>query len=92
MNIGIEELLAIDIDNLATIQYEVLKKDTCDKLRNIIDLIEKEEFEKIIDEYISYSPAGDSMGTESYFITLANEFDIGEVLELLIKLKDIIEE
>lgn len=91
MMITIEELLSLDIDNLAERQYEALKEDTCEKLNRIIKLIKNDEIEEITN-LIAFSPAGDGWGSDNHYIEFVNGSDIGEVIDLLMRLREIIEE
>lgn len=45
MEITVEDLLSLDIDNLAEAQYNALKEDTCERLSRIIDLIRNDKIE-----------------------------------------------
>ena len=91
MEITVEQLLCLDIDNLARAQYNALKEDTCERLNCIINLIKEDKLEEI-EELIEYSPAGDAWGSDNYYIKFINEFDIGEVLNSLKRLREIVEE
>lgn len=91
MEITVEDLLSLDIDNLAEAQYNALKEDTCERLSRIIDLIRKDKIEEIR-ELIEFSPAGDAWGMDNYYIKFVNELDIGDIIDSLIRLREIIEE
>lgn len=91
MKITVEDLLSLDIDNLAEAQYNALKEDTCERLNRIINLIRNDKIEEIR-ELVEFSPAGDAWGKDNYYIKFVNEFDIGDIIDSLIRLREIIEE
>lgn len=73
------------------IQYDKIKEHVLHVLATVASLIEKESFDKI-DKVVAYSPAGDEMGCDNYFIDFGevlgdDSFDIIEVKDLLKRLK-----
>ena len=89
---SLEELLNLNIQNLTDAKYEALKKHTINKLNNVINLLEKDELQKIA-FLLSYSDAGDGWGNENYFINFGYNdtdiLDLGEILIQMASLKNI---
>ena len=90
----IKELMGIDIDNLAEKQFYALKEHTIGILKNIINLLEEENFIEI-PNMLSYSPSGDGYGCDNYFINFSYDeqftADLYDRIDELIRLKNIIE-
>jgi hypothetical protein len=62
-------------------------------LEDVVDLLKKEKFDSV-EEYLMFSPAGDGMGTDKYFIDFSECFgddrsknhygrDLNDVVEYL---------
>jgi hypothetical protein len=84
-------LLETDPDNLYRKQLDGLKEHAVNVLKNIINLIEKEEFTKI-EDLTEYSPAGDDMGCNNNFINFSpggKEDDSWDIMEITEKMQSI---
>jgi len=79
----IKELLATTPQDLAIKQKEALVSYVSKELRNIATLIEAGKYEKVYDEYVEFSPAGDGYGEDNNYIS----FEIGDIGDVLDKLK-----
>lgn len=69
------------------IRFEKLKEISIKRLKAIVDLLEKNDFDEI-KEYTSFSPAGDCTGCDNHFIDFADiigvkHIDIIDLCELL---------
>jgi hypothetical protein len=87
--IDLYELMQTKPEELAKIQYEKLKEYTINTLTKIINLVENDAFEEVRKK-LSYSPAGDGMGSDHWFIDFdygSTEMDLMEVINILEDLK-----
>lgn len=92
----IEDILNLDINNLRNKQHEVLKEFVIGKLREVIRMVEEEEYESILSEgdILEYSPSGDYMGEDNHYINFnytnnnANHMDIEQIVSKLKRLKE----
>ena len=75
-----KEIMKVSIDNLAQKQLEFLKEHNINVLKNIISLIEEENFEKI-NKFVANSPAGDGYGEDNYYIDFSYEGSCKDVME-----------
>jgi len=86
----IQDIMELDVHNLAHRQYAALKNHATTLLGLVTKLIREDDYDTLL-EYISFSPAGDDMGTEHHFIDFEinskEETDIGDVIEKLKRLK-----
>jgi hypothetical protein len=89
--INLDDLLNIDIENLANAQYDALKKHTIDKLRLVIELLEIDDLQGVAD-LLKFSPDGDGWGSENHFIDFSYNDrynrDLGDILEQMASLKN----
>ena len=84
------ELLALDISELQKAKYNAVKKEAILTLQSIILLLEKNDIKSIFDK-LHYSPSGDGYGSDNYYIgfdTIGAEYDISQVVEVLLSLKE----
>jgi hypothetical protein len=87
--IDLYELMQTKPEELAKIQYEKLKEHTINRLRKIINLIENDAFDEVRNK-LTFSPAGDGMGSDHWFIDFdygSTEMDLMEVINVLENLK-----
>ena len=82
----VKSIMEIDVENLKREQLEALKVHTINILETIIDHIQLSEFEEV-SKYLVHSPAGDSYGTDNYFINFAyndgDEMDLDDMIDLM---------
>jgi hypothetical protein len=73
------------LDVQAKAVADAARRFTVTRLRCIATLIEgSRHIEEIRNEYLAYSPAGDDMGCDNFFIRFGNkDTDIGDVLEAM---------
>lgn len=88
----LNDLLNIDIKNLADKKYEVLKEHAINKLKEIIIFLENDELQYVAN-LLSFSPAGDDMGCDNYFIDFSYNttemMDLADILYKLAELKNV---
>lgn len=91
----LDDVLNLDLDNLADMKYKALKKHTIKVLKKITELIENDKLEEA-EKMLANSPAGDCMGCDNNYINFEyrikipnydDGMDIGRVLEDLENLK-----
>lgn len=91
--ISLNEIPAMRPEELAAMQHRVLKNAVLEFLSKFMTLLQNEDYEKAL-EMLSWSVAGDDMGTDNRYINmsvLGDEFDdIGEVVDRLYELQRII--
>jgi uncharacterized protein (UPF0297 family) len=89
----LDKLLDTTPEQLAKLQFEELKREAVETLRNFTDLLDNEKFQEI-EKLIGYSPAGDDMGCDNQYIKFNHIHksmdDIGDVLNKLVELKKLI--
>lgn len=88
-NMNIQEIMEIDIDNLAEKQHNAVKNHVIEVLQDIINLVEEEKYEEIQNKLI-YSPSGDGYGEDNHYINFSyrnGEEDIKEMMDRLKNLK-----
>jgi len=89
----LDKLLDTTPEQLAKLQFDELKREAVETLRNVAELLDNEKF-KEIEKMIEYSPAGDGMGCDNQYITFNHIHksmdDIGDVLNKLVELKKLI--
>lgn len=92
----LEEILSIDPENIKQKQHDILKGFVVNRLKEITEIIENEEYDKV-NPYLNHSPAGDGYGTDKDFIDFSisekqrkNNYgtDISEVIDKLKGLKN----
>lgn len=86
---NIQEIMEIDIDNLAEKQHNAVKNHVIEVLQDIINLVEEEKYEEIQNKLI-YSPSGDGYGGDNHYINFSyrnGEEDIKEMMDRLKNLK-----
>lgn len=95
-DMSLEEILLIDPENIKQKQHDVLKGFVVNRLKEITEIIENEEYDKV-NPYLNHSPAGDGYGTDKDFIDFSisekqrkNNYgiDISEVIDKLKGLKN----
>lgn len=91
----LQELLQTSPENLAEKQMVALKNATIQRLYDIINYIKKNDFESV-NGLMSYSPAGDGMGTDRNYICFEDflgesreGYDLSDVMDRLIELRNI---
>ena len=85
----LSKILKMTPQNLAAEQYNLLKEDTVEVLRNIAVLIKQDKLDEVC-ELLEHSPAGDCMGTDSEYIAFKSVGgDIGDVISSLKRLQEI---
>lgn len=94
-DMSLEEILSIDPENIKQKQHDALKGFVVNRLKEITEIIENEEYDKV-NPYLNHSPAGDGYGTDKDFIDFSisekqreNNYgiDISEVIDKLKGLK-----
>jgi hypothetical protein len=86
-----DNIMDLDVTNLANKQYEYLKKHSIKILETIIDNLNNDKLQDIYDMLI-FSSSGDGWGSENYYINFSynNEpMDIEEIIHKMAKLKNI---
>lgn len=77
----IEEMMSINVKNLASKQHKYLQKHALKVLKVITKLIEREDYDlDNLDKHISFSPSGDGYGAENHFINF--HWDIYEHMDI----------
>lgn len=79
---NIDEIMKLQPETLAQEQYKILKQHTLDTLNEVVQLIKNEKYDKL-DDYVSFSRAGDGCGNENHYI----EFYCGDIVETVERLK-----
>ncbi|WBF79409.1 hypothetical protein BNCALIDO_00019 [Aeromonas phage vB_AdhM_TS9] len=79
---NIDEIMKLQPETLAQEQYKILKQHTLDTLNEVIQLIKNEKYDKL-DNYVSFSGAGDGYGDENHYI----DFYCGDIVETVERLK-----
>lgn len=82
-------ILDTNIEKLKQDQSKALKEHITNVFNDILAKINKGNYQEIVDKYLKFSPAGDDMGCDNYFINFSwNEErkDISDVLEMLAEL------
>lgn len=90
----LQELMNIDVNNLAKAQHDALKKHVLKTLEDACGMIRNEQYELFYD-LLCFSPSGDVYGKDNYYINFDYEndkvdsegLDIADMLDHLIKLK-----
>lgn len=94
-DMSLEELMAIEPDNIKQKQHDALKGFVVNRLKEVTEIIENEEYDKV-NPYLNHSPAGDGYGTDKDFIDFSMSekqrqdnygTDISEVIDKLKELK-----
>lgn len=76
----LEKLMRTTPGQLAELQFQELRNHAVTKLKEVVSLIENNEFDKI-KSLLVYSPAGDGRGTDTYHINFA--YEQGDALDLM---------
>lgn len=84
----IKEIMEINIDNLIEKQHHSLKQYTIAKLKNIINLIDKEQYDKV-DCLLGFSPAGDGYGCNDYYINFNYDNCNRNISEIISELENL---
>lgn len=79
---NIDEIMKLQPETLAQEQYKILKQHTLDTLNEVVQLIKNEKYDKL-DDYVSFSSAGDGYGNENHYI----DFYCGDIVETVERLK-----
>jgi hypothetical protein len=92
MKVDLKTLMQTSPEDLAATQHEALKKHVLTILGVIQTHIENEDYDKIKEHHLIYSPAGDGYGMDNHFINFdftehKDGMDIDEVLDALINLR-----
>lgn len=80
-----EDIMKVNVDNLSKLQVEFLKGHIVETLNKIINYVQEDNYDEIR-EMLEYSPAGDCMGRENYFINfgyLGKTFDINDIIDMI---------
>ncbi len=87
---NIKDIMELDVDNLKKKQYDALLKHTKSVLSKMMSLLDNGEFDKIEEEMLCDSPAGDGYGADNVFIDFGytdEEMDIEQIMTKLRELK-----
>jgi hypothetical protein len=88
----LEQLLKTTPETLAVEQHDALKAHVINVLELTLKAV-KDEYYTAVNNFAQFSPAGDGMGCDNYFINFGYEdnkpLDICDVMERLIELKKI---
>ncbi len=93
VNLDIATLLNLTPEGLAKHKHDILKSHVLLRLRQAIDLIEREDYLSLYDDLIEHSEAGDSYtpGSSNYYINLAyvkdETLDISQAVDRLERFK-----
>lgn len=79
---NIDEIMKLQPETLAQEQYKILKQHTLDTLNEVVQLIKNEKYDKL-DDYVSFSGAGDGYGDENHYI----DFYCGDIVATVERLK-----
>lgn len=83
-------IMDLNIENLAKEQYNYLKDHTIKTLLNVIEDLENDNF-KSLEKRLVWSPAGDGMGEDNYYINFGYkegmETDLHEIIDEMASLK-----
>ena len=86
---NLENILNLDIKNLKREQYRALKKHTINRLEEIINYLKVDDLEGVLN-MMKYSPSGDEMGCDNYFINFSfkedydeNPMDLMDIIDLM---------
>lgn len=85
----IKKIMELSVNNLAEEQHFALKNHVVLILKNVLNLIEKDQYDIVLN-YLSFSPSGDCMGCDNHYIDFSwnnTPMDIAEVCEVLSSLK-----
>ena len=89
----IDEIMKIDVSNLAETQFNALKKHVIEKLVKVADIINRSRpGDSVVDKVekmVSFSPAGDGYGLDNHFIDFGyggENLDVIQVAENIEKL------
>ena len=86
---NIEELMSIDIDNLAQKQYDGLKEHLKGVLNKVITLLDQDKLEEI-EEMLIESPGGDCFGSDDHYINFSYKENCKEDMYWMLEdLKDL---
>lgn len=88
----LNDVLKLDIKNLANEQYKALKQHTISKLEEIILLLKEDKLQDVFNR-LKFSPDGDGWGSENYFINFSynetEKMDLENILSKMAELKNI---
>ena len=82
-------ILDTNIEKLKQDQLKALKEHITNVFNDILDKINKGNYQEVVDKYLEFSRAGDGYGDDNYFINFAwndDYKDISDVLEMLAEL------
>lgn len=79
-------------NQIAKIKFDKLKEGVLERLKEVVKIIERDEYEKI-KKLITESPAGDGYGCDNYYINFGHiigkdDMDIEQITTLLATLKE----
>lgn len=84
--LSFDEILNLDIDNMKKIKYNAIKREVLHKLKTFAEHIEEDQLDEA-EKMLSWSPAGDDMGYDNYFLSFGkrseinDEYDLGDMIE-----------
>ena len=84
-------ILDTNIEQLKQDQLRALKEHISNVFNDILAKIKEGKYQEVVDKYLEYSPAGDDMGWDNYFINFSWNDDIKDisvVLSMLAELDD----
>ena len=84
LKMSLNDLLATTPESLASTQYEALRDSVLSQLDTLKELIIAGDF-KGVEDMAQYSPSGDCMGRENYYI----EFACGDIGDTCTKLESL---
>lgn len=86
----LSELLALS-ENLNEAKASALKGHIVERLESIIKLILSNQFREV-SEFLEFSPAGDGMGEDNYYISFVDGWDISDACQKLEQLQELLDE
>lgn len=85
-------ILDTNIYQLRNDQLKALEQRIEEVFREITILFRAGNYDEILERYVCYSPSGDDMGCENYYINFSwndKEKDIGDIINMAKRLKEI---
>ena len=76
------QIMAMDINNLKQKQYLAFKEHVLKILEMFHDVIKEEQDLDILSPLVNYSPAGDGMGCDNYYIDFGYKDENGDRIKL----------
>lgn len=81
-DISLVDIMSIDVDNLKQKQHDALKNHAINILKDVIELLETENYSEIQNKFLEHSPAGDGYGEDNCYINFGLSGMNGEPLDL----------